>query len=200
MIEVGTKLRSIRSGKVVEVLELLSGAKKVKFEDGTIKVLNDSNVARWYDEVKEAKAQAKAEPKAATKVETVGETLNKMYQPKQASKKKEKVAKAEPVGTKLKQQFEEIAKEKKLNLDVMKRYSLLHANAYKISQVHFKRKSICCQLKSKDIFDSFKNYVVKYPDNFKLSYGYEFKISDEATLNKFFESVEEIIKSKKENK
>lgn len=191
MINVGTKLKSIRTGEVVEVLELASGQKKVRKADGTEKYLSDCNIARWYDEVVEQAAPQVAEKvvKSAPVKKNDTKAVSQQAKPKKSA-----------VGEQLKQQFEAAAKDNQLNLVVMKRYSLLSAGDYKISQVHFKRKSICCQLKSKDILDSFKNYVVKYPDNFRLSYGYAFNILDAGAMKKFFESVAEIIKSKQEKK
>lgn len=190
MIEVGTKLKSVRTGEVVEVIELGSGQKKVRKADGTEKYLSDCNIARWYDEVIEQQAPQVAEK--AVKSAPVKEN-----EPTVVSKAKTKKSAA---GELLKQQFEVLAKDNQLSLVVMKRYSLLSFGTYKISQVHFKKKSICCQLKPKDILDSFKNYVVKYPDSFRLSYGYAFNIFDEGAMKKFFESVAEIIKSKQEKK
>lgn len=191
MINVGTKLKSIRTGEVVEVLELASGQKKVRKADGTEKYLSDCNIARWYDEVVEQVAPQVEEK--AVKSAPVKENDKKGVSQQAKTKKS-------AIGEQLKQQFEATAKDNQLNLVVMKRYSLLSAGDYKISQVHFKKKSICCQLKPKDILDSFKNYVVKYPDSFRLSYGYAFNILDAGAMKKFFESVAEIIKSKQEKK
>lgn len=176
MIEVGTKLRSIRSGKVVEVLELLSGAKKVKFEDGIVKVLNDSNVARWYDEVKEAKAepkeQPKAEPKVATKVKTGGQTLNKVYQPKNNKQEKKDGKDLTLIGAELLVSFKSFLNKNSFEAYEKKEYSGVRVSGKCICHFHLLRKKMKFEFKSSDICDEDKKIMVKYPEHFKRVYCY----------------------------
>lgn len=193
MIEVGTKLKSSRSGEIVEVIALQGGAKKVRKQDGTEKILTDSNIARWYDEVTEDKVEPKEEVKVETKVKTVGETLNKMYQPKN-NKQEKKKEKSVLIGAELLSIFKEFLNKNKFEGYEKKQYSGVLASGKCICHFHAQRKKIKFEFKPSDICEKDKGWLLKYPDNFRVSYCYYINVTDVKQLEKILNFLMEIYK------
>lgn len=51
MMTVGTRIRDVRTGRIATIRELRSGAKAVTNGTGWLKIIPDSEIARWFYEV-----------------------------------------------------------------------------------------------------------------------------------------------------
>lgn len=173
MIEVGTKLKSVRSGKVVEVLELMSGAKKVKLESGEVKVLNDANIARWYDEVVVEKKEKLNPPKKSSnngpiRYSDIGVQL---------------IKRLEGLGTKV--------------VKVPCGYISVSFGNLKISQVLLRKKYAIVRFKESNVGDYEKKFLIRVPNHFRRSMPFFIKVKDENQMAFVLNFIEKIIKQEK---
>lgn len=198
MINVGTKLKSIRTGEVVEVLELASGQKKVRKADGTEKYLSDCNIARWYDEVVEQVAPQVAE-KAVKSVPVKKKnqgTMSKQAEPKKATKKE--VPEQIKISAELYETFKRVALDKfGLGLYSMKEYNGARCGDRCICHFFPLRKKLRFSFKPSDLTKEDMNWLLKYPVHFRLAYCYYTEVKDGAQLDKVLKLIEKIIKQEK---
>lgn len=197
MIQVGTKLKSVRSGEVVEVIELRSGEKKVRKADGTEKILSDCNIARWYDEVSDSPEA----PKPVKAVKTAPVKEKKVEQAPEVKKEK-KAAKKEIsaevlMGSKLADAFKQAVVANKWEMYCVKKYSGVKANNKYVCHFHLLRKKIKFQFKPSDLTSEEMKWLLKFPDHFRRAYCYYTYVSDEAALNKVLEVISRIAKQEK---
>lgn len=178
MIQAGTKLKSTRTGEVIEIVELLSGAKKIKCSNGSFKVLSDATIARWYDEIKEDEVADNKPPVAAS----------------------ESAEKLNTKGNTLADEFISYVKSNgwEVHLVACKAYSSIKAAGKCICHFHLQRKKVRVEFKPSDVTEDNKKWLIKYPDNFRKTYSYYTDIFDSAHLNKVLGVLSEL--SKKENK
>lgn len=197
MIQVGTKLKSVRSGEVVEVIELRSGEKKVRKADGTEKILSDCNIARWYDEVSDSPEA----PKPAKSVKTATVKEKKQEQAPEVKKEK-KAAKKEVsaeviMGSKLADAFKQAVADNKWEMYFVKEYGAIRANKRCLCQFHLLRKKIKFQFKQSDLTADEMKWLLKFPEHFRQAYGFYMYAADEAALNKVLEVISRIAKQEK---
>lgn len=191
MIKLGTKLKSIRSGEIVEVIAVESGQKKVRKQDGTEKYLSDCNIARWYDEVTE---QEKAVKTAPVKAENQDKPTNTSIKEKRVKK-----ANSEEVlmGKKLGKQFLDKMEENKWVAKKNKLYNGILAKEKTIGHFHLMRKKLKFEFKPSDLGPSDIKWLLKYPQHYRLAYCHYFEVTDEAGLDKVVELLERISKQEK---
>ena len=198
MIQVGTKLKSIRTGEVVEVLELASGQKKVRKADGTEKYLSDCNIARWYDEVVE-----QATPQAAEKVVKSAPvkkknqaTMSKQAKPKKVTKKE--VPEQVQLSAQLYETFKTAAQEKfGLSLYSVKKYTGVRCGDRCLCHFYPLRTKLRFAFKPSDLTKEEMNWLLKYPVHFRRAYCYYTEVKDGAQLDKVLKLIEKIIKQEK---
>lgn len=198
MIQVGTKLKSIRTGEVVEVLELASGQKKVRKADGTEKYLSDCNIARWYDEVIEQAAPQAAEKvvKSAPVKEKKQPAMSKQVEPKKAVKKE--VPEQVKIFSELYGNFKTVVKEKYgLGLYSMKEYSGVRDGQRCLCHFFPLRKKLRFAFKPSDLTKEDMNWLLKYPVHFRRAYCYYIEVKDGAQLDKVLKLIERIKQEKK---
>lgn len=217
MITIGTKLKSSRSGKIVEVVGLESGAKRVRLDDGSVKILNDANIARWYDEIT-----------PENKAETLAGTSNKMCQPKEKSAKDETVdtpaapvkqkegtaassgakssdpvtftlegRKKDPQTKELFDEFLKFSKELNINLESKKVYNKGSYCGKGIFHFFVQNHKIRFEFREKSLTKEERALAVRMPVHFRRSYNHIIMVNDRAQLNRIAEIVERIIKEKK---
>lgn len=183
MIQIGTKLKSVRSGNVVEVIKFEQGAKRVRLEDGTEKVLTDSNIARWYDEVEE-KSRAKQPEEKAIKKESA---------PKEEVK--ETIAEAGEVAS---QFLQRLKTDEKFVTASKKQYSDIRVNGYCIAHYKLRRKKVRVEFKGSDLSAEQKQPLITYPKHFNAVYCHYLDIKDASQMDKAFNYFKEIIKMRKQ--
>lgn len=217
MITIGTKLKSSRSGKIVEVVGFESGAKRVRLDDGSEKVLNDANIARWYDEITPEK-----------NTETLGDTFNKMYQPKEKSTKNEAAdtaavpsthkdgsvespqvkssdpatftlegRKKDPQTKELFDEFLKISKELNITLECKKVYNKGSYCGKGIFHFFVQNHKIRFEFREKSLTKEDRALAVRMPAHFKRSYNHIIMVNDRTQLSRITEIVKRIIKEKK---
>ena len=178
MIQVGTKLKSTRTGEIVEIVELLSGTKKIKCSNGSLKVLTDGTIARWYDEVKEEEVPANkpsvASSESSEKLNTKGNALADEF-----------ISYVKANGW-------------EVHSVACKAYTSIKAAGRCICHFHLQRKKVKVEFKPSDVTDDNKKWLVKYPDNFRKTYSYYTEVFDSAHLNKVLGVLSEL--AKKETK
>ena len=182
MIEVGTKLKSIRTGEVVEVLKRESGSMKVRLANGTEKVLSDSTVARWYDEVKETAAVAapKKAVKSSKKVVTQKAETETPKVEKAKKQKAEHVLGAEMAST--------------LNAHLEKaEYTLLEKKEYTaivnkeekhLAHVWVQKSKIKFSFKGTTLSEDDKKWMVQLPKHHRRSYNFQVFVTDPTLLKR----------------
>lgn len=216
MIEIGTKLKSIRSGRVVEVVELLSGAKKVKLESGEVKVLNDANVARWYDEVVDQKAEqksVKAVKSSQFKVKKQAVSVED-GENKKPDKEDSHVNFNAPIEhtdlfllgkkptkelARLRDEFFKFSKENNIILSPMKRYNKGAIGTHCLFHFFIWNKRMKFEFKPSDLSREDLNLTVKYPAHYRRAYCQRMDVGDAGSLERFFNVVKRII-AKQEKK
>lgn len=198
MIQVGTKLKSIRTGEVVEVLELASGQKKVRKADGTEKYLSDCNIARWYDEVIEQAAPQAAEKvvKSAPVKEKKQPAMSKQVEPKKAVKKE--VPEQVKIFSELYGNFKTVVQEKYgLELYSVKKYTGVRCGDRCLCHSYLLRKKLRFAFKPSDLSKEDMNWLLKYPVHFRRAYCYYTEVKDGAQLDKVLKLIERIKQEKK---
>ena len=195
MIQVGTKLRSTRSGKVVEVIRLESGAKRVKLEDGTVKVLNDANIARWYDEVKVSKDDnpevvlgSKCAEKEKTLEKEVISPAENEFPLVMVGKKQDDVTKT------LVADFFKFIRDNKISVSGKKVYNKAEFKGRGLFHFFLQNHCVRFEFKEKGLLDSEKSLMVKMPVHYRRSYNYILKAKDKHQICSAFKVVERIIK------
>lgn len=217
MITIGTKLKSSRSGKIVEVVGLESGAKRVRLDDGSVKLLNDANIARWYDEIA-----------PESNAETLEGTSNKMCPPKEklikdeaagsadvpAEQKKGSVVpadvkssdpvtftlegrKKDPQTKELFDEFLNFSKELNITLESKKVYNKGSYCGKGIFHFFVQNHKIRFEFREKSLTKEERALAVRMPAHFRRSYNHIIMVNDHAQLNRITEIVERIIKEKK---
>lgn len=198
MINVGTKLKSIRTGEVVEVLELASGQKKVRKADGTEKYLSDCNIARWYDEVVEQAATQAAEKavKSAPVKKKNQATMSKQAEPKKATKKE--VPEQIKISAELYETFKRVAQDNYgLLLYSVKEYNGVRNGSKCLCHYFPLRTKLRFAFKPSDLTKEDMNWLLKYPVHFRRAYCYYTEVKDGAQLDKVLKLIERIKQEKK---
>lgn len=176
MIKIGTKLKSERSGKVIEIVGMESGAKRVKLDDGSVKLLSDATIARWYVEV--AERPVKVENTAPIKFTLEGKKKNKNVEELYAS-------------------FLSFCKAYKIVLAPKKIYNGAYKNGSGLFRFFILNRKLRFEIRGGLLLDNERAMAVKMPDHFRRSYNYIFMVKDKIQLKRFFEVVKRVIKENK---
>lgn len=195
MIEVGTKLKSIRTGEVVEVLKRESGSMKVRLANGTEKVLSDSTVARWYDEVKDTKGAVEKPAKKTVKetvakkeVKTVGKILKEVAKPKA---KKENVNHI--MAVELAEQLKSHAEKAGWSLIEKKQYtSIINKEEKHLALVWIQKAKIKFAFKKTNLLEKDKKWMVEIPKYFRASYTFQVNATDPTLMKRCLDLLDRI--------
>ncbi len=185
MIEVGTKLKSTRSGEVVEVITKTPENVKVRLADGTEKVLSASTVLRWYDELKDGKS-AEAKPAKKTVKQVVAKKEAKQVVKKEVTK--EKVKKENPnyaVAAELAGQLKDHAQKAGWTFLVKKEYTAILNKAEKhLAHVWMQKSKVKFTFKKTNLLEEDKKWMVELPKHFRMSYSYQVCITDSTMMKR----------------
>lgn len=199
MIEVGTKLKSVRNGDIVEVIKKAPESILVRTAEGTEKSLSASTVARWYDEVKEQQVEKK----------TVSQVVKKAVK-KEVAPQKEAVA--EPVKVeKPKKDRTKAAVKSAVELIVAARkhieaagwkrtpcktYDSIYVGEKQIGHVYFQKTKVKFAFKNSDLTEADKVWMVKCPEHFKRTYCYSAEAKDISFLKRCLDLLGRIANTK----
>ena len=204
MIEVGTKLKSTRSGEIIEVLVKTPENMKVRLADGSEKTLSASTIARWYDEVKETPAKkqakkvsteastqkkpiAKKEP-AKAKVKPVGQILKEVAKPKAKKENAEHAMAAELAGQ-LKTHVEKAG----WTFLVKKEYTAIVNKAEKhLAHVWMQKSKVKFSFKKTTLANDDKKWMVELPAHFRCSYNYQVDVTDPTLMKRCLDLLDRI--------
>lgn len=195
MIEVGTKLKSTRSGEIVEVLAKTPENMKVRLADGTEKVLTAGTVARWYDEVKDTKAATEKPVKKTVKevyskkeVKTVGKILKETAKPKA---KKENANHA--MAAELAEQLKSHAEKAGWTFLTKKEYTAIVNKAEKhLAHVWLQKSKVKFSFKKTHLQDADKAWMVELPKHFRRSYNYQVSVADPTLMKRCLDLLDRI--------
>lgn len=195
MIEVGTKLKSTRSGEIVEVLAKTPENMKVRLADGTEKVLTAGTVARWYDEVKDTKAATEKPVKKTVKevyskkeVKTVGKILKETAKPKA---KKENANHA--MAAELSEQLKSHAKKAGWSLIEKKQYTaIVNKEEKHLALVWIQKAKIKFAFKKTNLLEEDKKWMVEIPKYFRASYTFQVNVADPTLMKRCLDLLDRI--------
>lgn len=183
MINVGTKLKSVKNGNIVEVVKKSAESCVVRTADGTEKSLSASTVARWYDEVADsADTQVKASPK---KIVDVKQKSSKSDSKENAKKTIKKDSAAACVGAELSVQLQEHLK--KIGCTIIKQvaYDKIASKGGEIlAHIWFLRKKVRIYFKEAKLQDTDKAWMVKLPKSVSTVYTYAVEVADPTLMNR----------------
>lgn len=178
MINVGTKLKSTRSGAIVEVLAKTPENVKVRLADGTEKVLSSSTVIRWYDEVKDTKTEAVKQAKK--------ESIKKEVKPVEKSAKQPvKENSNHAMAAELANQLKAHAKTAGWTFLVKKEYTAILNKAEKhLAHVWMQKSKVKFTFKKTDLLEEDKKWMVELPKHFRMSYNYQVCVTDPTLMKR----------------
>ena len=200
MITIGTKLKSSRSGRIVEVVGLLSEAKRVRLADGSEKVLNDANIARWYDEVTPEEKSAKNETADIADAPTTQKDGSVEPVDLKSSDSATFTLEGRKKDAQTKELFDEFlkfSKELNITLESKKVYNKGSFDGKGIFHFFVQNHKIRFEFREKSLTKEERALAVRMPEHFKRSYNHTIMVNDTAQLNRITEIVKRIIKEKK---
>jgi len=183
MINVGTKLKSTRSGEIVEVLAKTPENVKVRLADGTEKVLSSSTVLRWYDEVKDTKTEAVKQAKKETIKKEVKPVEKSAKQPVKEKSKKENSNHV--MAAELANQLKAHAETAGWTFLVKKEYTAILNKAEKhLAHVWMQKSKVKFTFKKTDLLEEDKKWMVELPKHFRMSYNYQVCVIDPTLMKR----------------
>lgn len=183
MINVGTKLKSTRSGAIVEVLAKTPENVKVRLADGTEKVLSSSTVIRWYDEVKDTKTEAVKQAKKESIKKEVKPVEKSAKQPVKEKSKKENSNHV--MAAELANQLKAHAETAGWTFLVKKEYTAILNKAEKhLAHVWMQKSKVKFAFKKTNLLEEDKKWMVEIPKYFRASYTFQVNVTDPSLMNR----------------
>lgn len=200
MITIGTKLKSSRSGRIVEVVGLLSEGKRVRLADGSEKLLNDANIARWYDEVTPEEKLTKNETADIADAPTTQKDGSVEPVDVKSSDSATFTLEGRKKDAQTKELFDEFlkfSKELNITLESKKVYNKGSFDGKGIFHFFVQNHKIRFEFREKSLTKEERALAVRMPAHFKRSYNHIIMVNDTTQLNRITEIVKRIIKEKK---
>ena len=192
MIDVGTKLKSTRSGEIVEVIKKESGSMKVRLADGTEKTLSDATVARWYDEVKDSTA---AEPKKQSKKDATlaASARKKVVEEKVKTAKPKKENADYTMANQLAGSVKEHIEKANYSFLVKKEYTAIVGKGEKhLAHVWLQKSKVKFSFKGTDLVADDKKWMLELPKSHRRSYNYQVDVKDPTLLKRVIALLDKI--------
>lgn len=176
MIEVGTKLKSVKNGSIVEVIKRDAESFLVRAADNTEKKLSASTVARWYDEITEP--VNKKETVVATHTPVVKASKSNV---KKSTKKETPFERVEQLAQDLREHL------KKIGCTIIEQvaYRKIASKSGEIlAHIWFLKRRVRIYFKESKLQDVDKGWMVKLPKSVSTVYTYAVEVEDPTLMKR----------------